>query len=52
MNPGDFIVLAVILAIVLGAARYIFKVKKAGKKCIGCPGSEGCSGNCSSCGLK
>ena len=52
MSPGDYIVLAVILAIVLGAVRHIFKVKRSGKKCVGCPGGEGCSGACPGCGLK
>ena len=52
MNSGDYIVLAVILAILAGAVRYIFKVKRSGKKCVGCPGGEGCNGTCPGCGLK
>ena len=41
----DLIIIA-ILAVVIGfAARYVYKAKKSGKKCIGCP--EGCS-----CGTK
>ena len=46
---ADFIILAVIALIVGGAAAYIYKEKKHGAKCIGCPCSKGCSGNCGSC---
>lgn len=38
----DYIVIAIILAIVAAAAFYVYKAKKSGKKCIGCP--DGCSG--------
>ena len=49
----DLIVIA-ILAVVLGlAVRYIYKEKKSGARCIGCPHSKSCasakSGGCS-CG--
>ena len=38
----DIIVIA-ILAVILGAAvRYIYKAKKNGAKCIGCPASKTC----------
>ena len=37
----DYIVIAIILVIV-AAAFYVYKAKKSGKKCIGCP--DGCSG--------
>lgn len=47
MNPIDFLVIAVIVAIIGGAAFYIWKAKKSGKKCIGCPDSGSCSGHCS-----
>lgn len=49
MNPVDYIIIAVVLAIVGGAALYIWKAKKNGKKCIGCPDSGSCSGHCSGC---
>lgn len=36
------IIVGVILVLMIGAAAfYIYKAKKSGKKCIGCP--EGCS---------
>lgn len=49
----DLIVIAVILVIVVSAVLYIYKAKKRGVKCIGCP--EGCScgkseSGCCGCG--
>ena len=48
------IVVILVLAVIIGlAAGYVYKAKKSGKKCIGCPDSGccgkngGCSGNCS-----
>ena len=49
MNPVDYILIAIVAAILGGAAYYIYKAKKSGKKCIGCPDSGSCSGNCSGC---
>ncbi len=42
----DFIIVAVIVAILGLAAWYVYRSQKSGKKCIGCP--DGC-GNCQSC---
>ncbi len=48
------IVTVAIIVVVLGlAGLYVYKAKKSGKKCIGCPasGSCGAKGSCScSCG--
>lgn len=44
MTIVDYIVIAVVAVIVGLAAWYIYKAKKSGRKCIGCP-----DGNCSSC---
>ena len=41
----DFLIVAVLLVIVGLAVHAIYKSKKSGKKCIGCP----YSGNCSKC---
>ena len=49
MNPVDYIIIAIVAAIIGGAAFYIYKAKKSGKKCIGCPDAGSCSGNCSGC---
>ena len=43
----DFIIIAIIAVIIGLAAGYVYKAKKSGKKCIGCP--EGSCGKCS-CG--
>ena len=49
MGPVDVVLILVIAAIVGGAALYIRKAKKSGKKCIGCPDSGSCSGHCAGC---
>lgn len=49
MKPIDFLILAVIAAILGAVILYIRKAKKKGVKCIGCPDSGSCSGNCSGC---
>lgn len=55
---ANIIATAVILVIVALAAGYVYKAKKNGRKCIGCPGSgccgkdgeSSCGGGCSGCG--
>ena len=49
------LVITIILAAIIGlAARYVYKAKKSGAKCIGCSVEGGCSHSCSnascSCG--
>jgi hypothetical protein len=39
----DIIVIAVIAVIIVGVSVYIFKQKKKGAKCIGCPHAGECS---------
>ena len=52
----NLITFLVIAAIVGGAGLYIYKAKKRGVKCIGCPSAQtcgkqtACSGSCASCG--
>ncbi len=41
MEPVDIIIVVVIAAIIGLAGWYVYKSKKSGKKCIGCP--NGCS---------
>lgn len=36
----DFIIIAVLLIVTGCAAWYVYKAKKSGRKCIGCP--DGC----------
>ena len=45
----DMIVAVILAALIGGAAFYIYRAKKSGAKCIGCPDSGTCSGNCSGC---
>ena len=42
----DLLLIAVLAAIVGLAGRYVYKTKKSGAKCIGCPVEGGCSGKC------
>ena len=45
----NFIIIALV-GIILGLAiGYIYRSKKRGVKCIGCPDAKRCSGNCSGC---
>ena len=45
----NLIVILVLAAIIGGASLYIYKAKKSGVKCIGCPSAKTCSGSCSAC---
>lgn len=45
----SLIVLLVIAAIVGLAGAYIYKSKKKGVQCIGCPDAPHCSGKCAGC---
>ena len=46
----NIILIAVLLLIVGGASLYIYKAKKRGQKCIGCPESKTCAAkSCASC---
>ena len=45
----DFLIVAILTAILGGAGYAIHRSKKAGKHCIGCPDSGSCSG-CCGCG--
>ena len=45
----DDLIIILILLVIIGLAVFaIYRSKKSGKKCIGCPDS-GCSGRCSGC---
>ena len=45
----NLIAFAVIAAIVGLAAGYVYKEKKRGAKCVGCPSGGSCSGCCGGC---
>jgi radical SAM protein with 4Fe4S-binding SPASM domain len=42
----NIIAAIVIIVVVAAAGLYIYKAKKNGKKCIGCPYAGSCSGGC------
>ena len=42
----DFLIIAIVALISGLAGHYIYKEKKSGKTCIGCPHSGKCSGCC------
>ena len=42
MKPEDVIVIAIIAVIVGLAGLYVYRAKKSGKTCIGCPHSGKC----------
>ncbi len=46
----NIIAIVIIAVIVIAASGYVYKAKKSGKKCIGCPEGCNCSknGSCSS----
>ena len=46
----NLILILIIAAIVGGAGAYIYKAKKSGAKCIGCPAQGGCSACSCGCG--
>lgn len=50
MNTPDYIILAVLAAIIGGVVWYIIRAKKSGKKCIGCPDGGSCSKGGCGCG--
>ena len=52
MNYTDILVIVIIAAVLGLAGWYIYKSKKNGKKCIGCPDSGCCSGQCPGCQYK
>ncbi len=43
---GNIIVIFVLAVILGGALIYIYKAKKGGQKCIGCPNAKQCAKKC------
>lgn len=42
----NIIIISVLAIIVAAALFYIIREKKRGRKCIGCPAAQNCSGGC------
>ncbi len=48
----NIIIVALVVLIVALAGVYVYKEKKKGKKCIGCPDGGNCtSGDCENCAI-
>ncbi len=45
----NLIIIAILLAIVCGIMFYLYRAKKRGETCIGCPYSKECGGKCGGC---
>ncbi len=45
MSPADWIILGVLALILGGAGLYVYKARKRGQKCVGCPHAKTC-GKC------
>ena len=43
MGFADYIIIAVLTLILGLAGLYVYKAKKSGKKCIGCPDADTCA---------
>ena len=54
---GDYIILAILIVVISAIIIYLYRAKKNGQTCIGCPHSKqcadksnsACGGNCGSC---
>ena len=49
MKAVDILIIAVIVLILGSAIFFLHRAKKKGIKCVGCPDSSTCSGNCGNC---
>ena len=49
VSMENIIILLVLGLIVGAAAGYIWKAKKRGVKCVGCPYGDTCGGSCGGC---
>ncbi len=44
------VIIILVLAVVLGGAgTYLYRARKQGAQCIGCPSAKTCSGRCGCC---
>lgn len=42
----NVIIIIILAGIVVGVVSYLYKAKKRGQTCIGCPHAKQCSGKC------
>lgn len=44
------LLIVIVIGLILGlAAGYVYRARKKGVKCIGCPDGAACSGSCGGC---
>lgn len=56
---GDYIILAILVMVIAAIIIYLYRAKKSGQVCVGCPHSKQCAsskdgqgcGNCGACGM-
>jgi len=46
---GDLVIIAILLCIVGGIVFYLYRAKKRGETCIGCPYAKQCGKKCGGC---
>lgn len=46
MNLSNLVIILIVAIIVILTSVYIYKTKKNGAKCIGCPEGNSCANNC------
>ena len=49
MKPVDILILAIVAVVVGLVSWYLYRAKKKGVKCIGCPDGAKCAGRCQDC---
>ena len=49
MSMINLVILAIVAVILIAVIAYLVRKTKSGAKCIGCPDSGSCGGNCSGC---
>ncbi len=52
MNFTDIIITLILLGLIGMGAYYLYRVKKRGQACVGCPYSKECSSDCGNCGTQ
>ena len=52
MNLSDIIVTIILLGITGAGIYYLYRAKKRGQACVGCPYSKECSSDCGNCGTQ
>lgn len=48
----NVIIVIILACIIVYSIYYLYKAKKGGAACIGCPGSKQCTGQCGACSDK